>query len=83
MPEQGLPRQIDIKRINRNRIYRFIYQNGKTSKQEIAYKLNMSLPTITQNLRHLQELGLVEENGLFESTGGRKARVLSLSLIHI
>ncbi|MGI5897042.1 MAG: ROK family transcriptional regulator [Oscillospiraceae bacterium] len=80
MPEQGLSRQIDIKRINRNRIYRFIYQNGKTSKQEIAYKLNMSLPTITQNLRHLQELELVEENGLFESTGGRKARVLSCVL---
>lgn len=73
-------RQISIKQINRNRIYRYVYNNGKTSKQEIAYKLNMSLPTITQNLKYLQEHGLVEESGLFESTGGRKARALSCVL---
>ena len=71
---------IDIKRINRNRIYRLIYQSGRISKQEIAYKLNMSLPTVSQNLKYLQEQGLIRENGTFESTGGRKARALSCVL---
>lgn len=71
---------IDIKRINRNRIYKLIYQSGRISKQEIAYGLNMSLPTISQNLKYLQEQGLIEENGTFESTGGRKAKALSCVL---
>ena len=71
---------IDIKRINRIRIYRLIYQSGRISKQEIAYKLNMSLPTVSQNLKYLQEQRLIRENGTFESTGGRKARALSCVL---
>ena len=71
---------IDIKRINRNRIYKLIYQSGRISKQEIAYRLNMSLPTVSQNLKYLLEQGLIEENGTFESTGGRKARALSCVL---
>ena len=33
-----------------------------------------------QNLRHLQELGLVEEMGCLSPRGGRKARVLSCVL---
>ncbi len=67
---------IDIKRINRNRIYRLIYQSERISKQDISYRLGMSLPTITQNLKYLQEQGLIRENGTFESTGGRKARAI-------
>ncbi len=71
---------LDIKRINRNRIYKLIYQRGKISKQEIAYALNMSLPTVSQNLKYLLEQGLIEEKGTFESTGGRKARAISCVL---
>ncbi|KAJ51205.1 transcriptional regulator/sugar kinase [Clostridium tetanomorphum DSM 665] len=68
---------IDVKRINRNRIFRLIYNNEKISKQDIAYRLGMSLPTVTQNLKILKEQGLIEEDGVLESTGGRKAKAIS------
>lgn len=68
---------IEIKRINRNMIYNLIMKKDKISKQEIAYELNLSLPTVTQNLNELTEMGLIRENGTFESTGGRKAKVIT------
>jgi predicted NBD/HSP70 family sugar kinase len=37
----------------------------------------MSLPTVTQNLKELQERDLIIETGLFQSTGGRKAKAIS------
>ncbi|HHY52954.1 MAG TPA: ROK family transcriptional regulator [Clostridiales bacterium] len=69
--------RIEIKKINRNRIYKLIYQKGEMSKQSIAYALNISLPTVTQNLRILLEQDLILESGMFESTGGRKAKAVS------
>ncbi len=68
---------IEVKKINRNAIYNFLYKHEPISIQEIAYTLNMSLPTVTQNIKELQERGLVIETGLFESTGGRKAKAIS------
>ncbi|NGM83642.1 ROK family transcriptional regulator [Paenibacillus sp. 7124] len=68
---------MEVKRINRNRIFRLIYQNEKLSMHEIASCLGMSLPTVGQNLKNLQSEGLITENGVFESTGGRKARAIS------
>ena len=67
----------DVKKINRNRIFRMIYQEGSLSKQNIVQALNISLPTVVQNLRVLTERGLVREEGSFASTGGRKARAIS------
>lgn len=67
----------NIKRVNCNRIYKLIYHKGIISKPEIAYQLGISLPTVMQNVKLLQDDGLVEENGLLESTGGRKAVALS------
>ena len=37
----------------------------------------MSRPTIIQCIKGLEELGLVEKNGFFESTGGRKAEAIT------
>ena len=70
-PEHGKPKQI-----NRSRIYRLIYRSGPISKPEIAYRLGVSLPTVLQNVKLLQDGGLVEENGVLDSTGGRKAVAL-------
>lgn len=67
---------MEIRKINRNIIYRLIYKSKKTSKQEIANRLEMSLPTVTQNLKILKEEGLIMEDGEFESTGGRKAKAI-------
>ncbi|NFH91024.1 ROK family transcriptional regulator [Clostridium botulinum] len=67
---------IEVKKYNKNTIYRFIYNSEKTSKQEIAKNLEVSLPTITQHLKSLLEDGLIIEEGEFESTGGRKAKAI-------
>jgi predicted NBD/HSP70 family sugar kinase len=37
----------------------------------------MSLPTVTQNINELFKRGLLQEAGMFDSTGGRKARAIS------
>ncbi|WP_040410845.1 ROK family transcriptional regulator [Desulfosporosinus sp. OT] len=68
---------IEVRKINRNAIYRFLYKHDPISIQEIAQTLNMSLPTVTQNLKELQERDLIIESGLFESTGGRKAKAIT------
>ena len=72
---------IEVKKINRNAVYKFLYKHDPISIQEIAYTLNMSLPTVTQNLRELQERDLIIETGLFESTGGRKAKAIAYNSI--
>jgi predicted NBD/HSP70 family sugar kinase len=68
---------IELKRINRNNVYRAVLTQKETSKQEIAYQLKLSLPTVTQNLNELMTRGLIEEKGTFQSTGGRKAKIIS------
>lgn len=68
---------MEVKKINRNAIYRYLYNNPSTSIQEIASAVNLSLPTVTQNLKELQERELIIETGLFESTGGRKAKAMA------
>lgn len=66
----------DLKRINRSNIFKLIYTEEQISKQAIAEKLQLSLPPVTQCLRELEQLQLVEKNGLFESSGGRKPQVI-------
>ena len=67
-----------IKALNKKKIYSFIYSSGETSKQEIADSLDLSLPTVTNNLNELIKEGLVEKCGQYESTGGRKAQIITL-----
>lgn len=68
---------IEVKKINRNAVYKFLYKHDPISIQEISYSLKMSLPTVAQNLKELQERDLIIETGLFESTGGRKAKAIA------
>ena len=65
------------KRKNKTRVFRFISQQGRTSKLEIVSRLGISLPTVLQTLKELTEDGLIWEMGEFESTGGRKAKALA------
>lgn len=65
-----------VKVINKNRIYRLIYESGEISRQEIVQQLSLSLPTVNQNLKELQEEMLIRYTGSFQSTGGRKAQVI-------
>lgn len=67
----------DVKRTNRNQIYRFINKYERASKSDIALSLGISMPTVLQNIKDLTEQGLIFEEGEFESTGGRKARAIA------
>lgn len=65
----------EIRLFNRSKIYQTIYQSGQVSKQEIARSLQLSLPTVTQNLAELQAMELIEVCGVATSTGGRKPQL--------
>jgi predicted NBD/HSP70 family sugar kinase len=71
---------VGLKRMNRGNIYKLIYSNRRVTKKSIADELNLSLPTVTQNLNELARMGLIEKDGHFESSGGRKPQ--SINCIH-
>ena len=54
---------IELKKINRNNIYKTLIDKRVLSKQEISYQLRISVPTVTQNVNELMEMGLAEETG--------------------
>lgn len=63
-----------VKRQNRIHTLRCILASGRVSQMELTQRLGLSWPTILQNVRELAELGLVREDGMYASTGGRKAK---------
>lgn len=67
---------IEVKKINKNHIYRLIYNSREIARQDIASLLSLSLPTVNQNLKELTEEGFIEYGGNFQSTGGRKAQAI-------
>lgn len=67
----------EVKRLNRNRVFRYINSKNRTSMPDIAAALDMSGPTVLQIVKELREARVVCEAGEFESTGGRKARALA------
>ena len=69
----------DVKKLNKNRIFRLIYSSDKISRQEIADQLGLSLPTVNQNLKMLMEENLIEYIGNFTSTGGRRAQAITIN----
>lgn len=77
MKEKGFT-TINLKKINRSKVYQSIYRNKVTSKLQIVQDLEMGLSTVSQNLSLLEEEGLIERNGFFDSTGGRKAQAIRI-----
>ena len=77
MSEKGLT-NISLKKINKSKVYQYIYRKKTTSKLQIVQELQMGLSTVSQNLNLLEQEGLIEKNGFFESTGGRKANALQI-----
>lgn len=65
---------MDVKRRNRANTLRCILSCERISQMELAQQLALSWPTILQNVKELLEMGLVQEVGQYESTGGRKAK---------
>ena len=77
MIEKGLT-NISVKKINRSKVYQYIYRKKITSKLQIVQDVQMGLSTVSQNLNLLEQDGLIEKNGYFESTGGRKANAIQI-----
>ncbi|HIR85132.1 MAG TPA: ROK family transcriptional regulator [Candidatus Galloscillospira excrementavium] len=70
---------IEVRRANRNRVFRYLYEATEpVTKQDLAYAPSMSLPTLTQNLNELLEEGLIDNSETADSSGGRKPRILTV-----
>ena len=68
-----------MRRINRSTILSFIRRNAPVSRSQIARRLSMSLPTVMRVARELIDEGLVREDGLGRSTGGRPSSLLAFN----
>ncbi len=70
---------LDLKWENRNRIFNKIRDAGSISSPALSYELQLSRPTIKQNLDELLEMGYIYESGSLGHTGGRRAKTYSVS----
>ena len=62
------------RRQTRSNVYHYLYGAQEfCTRQSLAQALDLSLPTIYQNLTDLVDAGLVRYAGQSQSTGGRKA----------
>lgn len=67
----------EVKKLNRNQVFRYVNKHKRVSKPDIAAALQMSMPTVLQNVNELMEQNLVQEVGELQSTGGRKAMAIA------
>lgn len=74
---KGNNTSIEVKKKNRNRVYKHLYYHGGKTLKEISEELDMSMPTVIQIVKALKSGSLVKEGECLESTGGRRARLLS------
>lgn len=63
---------LEVKVINKRRVINLLYQHDSITKQGIARALDLSIPTVSQILKELNERGLISTIGHQKSTGGRK-----------
>lgn len=66
----------DVKQKNKENILQFIYNQKTTHQQLICEALRLSRPTVIPIIRECEESRLIEKNGFFDSTGGRKANAI-------
>lgn len=66
-----------LKEINRHNIFKLIYQKRKIAKYDIAAKLRLSMPPVTQCLKELEQLQLIKKKEYFESSDRRKPQIIS------
>lgn len=67
----------EVKKVNRNRVFRYINDRQEATMPEISAALEISTPTVLTIVNELKEAGLVEEAGEQKSTGGRKAKTIA------
>jgi predicted NBD/HSP70 family sugar kinase len=63
---------LDIKQNNREKIYFYIRKRGLATKQDLSFDLQLSLPTVTQNLEYLVKQGFIgSDSKVANKSGGR------------
>ena len=67
------------KNITKSKILTYIIEHEATSKVELSKNLNLSMPTVLSNVNELLADKIVMETGAYESTGGRKAKRISMN----
>lgn len=77
MVEKGM-NPAALKKINRDKVYKYIYQQKEVSKQQIVQDLHLGLSTVSQNLNELEQEGRIRRDRYFQSTGGRKAQIIQI-----
>lgn len=70
--QSGVVNHGAIKNYNRKKILNLISARRELTKQVIALRTGISIPTVANNVSELIQEGLVEEAGVADSTGGRK-----------
>lgn len=69
---------VEIKQKNRTSIFGLFRHHAQLSRQDIVTALDLSLPTVTNNLEELKREGLIAQTGSIGNTGGRRARAYSM-----
>lgn len=65
---------IEVKKRNKHSILQYMLKSEAVPKNSIAEDTRLSVPTVAQVLRELEEIGLIREEGVLDSIGGRKAK---------
>jgi predicted NBD/HSP70 family sugar kinase len=63
-----------IQKNNRTNVYQLLRRRDGLTRQDIVRQLGLSLPTVVNNINHLQQEGLIKEGGVIGNTGGRCAK---------
>jgi predicted NBD/HSP70 family sugar kinase len=74
--KQGI-NNLEVKKLNRNRVFRYVNSQSETCMPDIAAALDMSSPTVLTIINELKAANVVKEVGVYGSTGGRKAKALA------
>ena len=69
---------IEVKKQNRNSVLRYMLKAEAAPKNMIAEALGLSIPTVAQGIRELEEKGLVKEEGVLESMGAGRLRATAV-----
>ena len=77
MNDKGLT-TMNLNKSTNQRFTNISIKKKVTSKQQIVQELQMGLSTVSQNLTLLENEGIIERNGYFASTGGRKAQAIRI-----
>lgn len=70
---------MEKKNVTKSKIVNYIINHDATSKVELSKNLNLSMPTVLSNVNDLLTNGIAIEAGEYESTGGRKAKRISIN----